>query len=68
MKSIKSSGSFCRSGIEILHNIEDKETAQKMKSAVEPLVNETKYKKSKDEEEENRRSGSDKNNPDAVDF
>ena len=39
-----------------------------MKSAVEPLTKETKYKKTKDKEEENRKSGSDENNPDADDF
>ncbi len=36
-----------KTGIDILHNIDDRKTAQKMKSAMEPLLKFTTYEKGK---------------------
>ena len=49
MKTIQD-GSIWKTGIDILHNIEERETAHKMKSATEPLSGRTKYEAIDDEE------------------
>ena len=38
-----------------MHNIEDRETAQKMKSVVEPLSDQTTYEKNDDEDDPTRK-------------
>ena len=67
MESIQD-GTFNEIGLEVLHNIEEKETAQKMKSATEPLTRQTKYKPVDDEEKDADHDDSNKGNPNAVDF
>lgn len=67
MESIATQSSFWKTGIEILHHMEDRVTAQKMKSAIEPLAKLTTYEKS-DDEKGDRKRGSDEDDPNAVDF
>ncbi len=43
-------GKFWKTGIDILHNIQDRTTAHNTKRAVEPLVSETVFRQNEDDE------------------
>jgi len=68
IEEIQDGGGFWGTGIEILHNIDDREAAQKMKRAAEPVAKNTQYEKSDKEEncEGNHKSNDD--HPNAVDL
>ena len=56
---------FWKRGIDILHNIDDRETAHRMKHATDPLVRETLYN---DSEDDQPRRQDKHENPNAIDF
>ena len=69
MHKIKEEGGFWRTGLDVLHHMEDRETAQKMKGAIESLAKQTNYEKSEEEEKEGScRNTPDDMHPNAVDF
>ena len=49
MEVIKENSALWKEGIEILHNIENRETAQKIKGVTETLLSKTKYEVTEDE-------------------
>ena len=51
MHKIKEEGECWRTGLEVLQHTEDRETAQRMKSAIESLAKQTTYKNSEQEKE-----------------
>ncbi len=55
-------------GLQILHNMEDRDAAQKMKSATEKVARKTKNDKPDDKEACGRQNGSKDDNLNAVDF
>ena len=70
VESIKGSdndGTLWNVGIDILHNMDDRKTAQKMKNAVEPLEKVTKYEKVEDDDDAEEKKKK-RDNPNAIDF
>ena len=62
-------GNLWNEGLQIMHNIEDRETSQKMKSAVEPLIGQTTYEKNNDEDNSTRKDERlQKSDPNAIYF
>ena len=62
-------GEFCSIGLEVLQNIDDRATAEKSKSATEPLLACTTSEKSEEEEMLNsKQNKKDSSNPNAIDF
>ena len=62
MHTIKEDGEFWRTGIDMLHHMEDRETAQNMKQSIKSLSKQTTYETREEEEKE----GSCRNKPDDM--
>ena len=69
MHKIKEEGEFWRTGLDMLHHMEEREAAQNMKGAIESLAKQTTYEKSEEEEKEGSRRNTPRDmHPNAFDF